>query len=399
LNGHHQPLTETEGGRAEVYLPYVHSMDAFVPRDLYQQHPEYFPLINGKRVQEHVQRCFTNPDIVKVATAEVERWIEKNPDVTIISLSQNDGDDNWCQCPNCQALYAAESSHAAALLQFVNAVAANVERDHPEVRIDTLAYNQSSTPPKTIRPRANVIMRLCTNDCDFAHSLPTSTAPANRTFCANLLAWQRIAPTLFVWDYTTNFHHYLQPFPNYSAMQANLQYFAAHGVQGVMEEGNYSPGGHGEMAALRTYLMAKLLWDPHADVATLKKEFLRAYYGNAAEAINTYLDLLQGQVNAPSMHAYTDDPSNAPYLNPAFLKQADALFAEAERLADNNDIRARVQEARLAVWSAELATSFRYATRQTELFRRFFAVAHAAGITHFSEVITLDEYERHVGLK
>lgn len=39
-----------------------------------------------------VQRCLTNPDVVKRAVDQVREWIKQVPDVRIVSVSQNDGD-------------------------------------------------------------------------------------------------------------------------------------------------------------------------------------------------------------------------------------------------------------------------------------------------------------------
>jgi len=78
--------------------------------------------------------------------------------------------------------------------------------------------------------------------------------------------WQPVAPLLYVWDYTPNFAHYQQPFPNFDALQPNVQFFVKHGVKGLFEQGNYSAGGSGEMGPLRAYVLSKLLWNPNADV-------------------------------------------------------------------------------------------------------------------------------------
>ena len=48
-------------------------------------------------------------------------------------------------------------------------VAEAIEKDSPNVRIDTLAYQYTRKPPRTIRPRANVIIRLCSIECCFRH--------------------------------------------------------------------------------------------------------------------------------------------------------------------------------------------------------------------------------------
>ena len=60
LNGQHHKLGDKHGGRAAVYFPFVHSFDLLIPRELYQDHPEYFPMINGTRTNGYVQRCLSN---------------------------------------------------------------------------------------------------------------------------------------------------------------------------------------------------------------------------------------------------------------------------------------------------------------------------------------------------
>src|SRR5439155_438422 len=183
-----------------------------------------------------------------------------------ISVSQNDT-INYCQCEQCKALDDAEGSPAASLLKFVNAVAEAIEPDHPNVRIDTLAYQYTRKPPKTIRPRRNVIVRLCSIECCFAHPLETCPAQENRRFRDDIVAWGPVAPLLYVWDYTTDFGHYQQPFPNFDVLQSNVRFFVKHGVKSLFEQGNYSGGGGGEMEPLRTYVLAKLLWNPDTDLA------------------------------------------------------------------------------------------------------------------------------------
>ena len=398
LNGNHYRLTEKHGGRAAVYYPFVHSFDMLVPRELYQEHPEYFPLIDGKRKDGYVQRCLSNPDVLKIATGRVRQWLQEHREATIISVSQNDT-FNYCQCERCKALDDAEGSPAASLLRFVNAIAEDVEGDHPNVRIDTLAYQYSRKPPKTLRPRHNVIVRLCSIECCFAHPLETCSSPENQRFRDDIIAWQPVAPLLYVWDYTPNFSHYQQPFPNFDALQPNVQFFVKHGVKGLFEEGNYSGGGNGEMGPLRAYVLAKLLWNPYTDVQRHIIEFLNAYYGKAANNIRAYLELLHRQVREKGYHAHIYDPPAAPYLNNEAINGAEKLFDEAERLADDGTIRFRVQVARLPIWYVKLATNRVTGEARAELLHKFLSVARKAGISNISESRSVDDWGRRMGVE
>ena len=394
LNGNHYALTEKHGGRAAVYFPFVHSLDSLIPPELYTQHPEYFPLIKGKRVNGYVQRCLSNPEVVKLAIARVRQWIKEHPDATIISVSQNDA-GSWCQCETCKALDDAEGSPAASLIRFVNAVAADIEKDYPQLRIDTLAYQYTRKPPKTLRPRANVIIRLCSIECCFAHPLETCVSEPNRRFREDILAWEPVAPKLYIWDYTPNFANYQQPFPNFAALQPNVRFFVQHGVKGLFEQGNYSSGGNGELGPLRAYVLAEMLWNPATDTQKHIDEFLHAYYGKAAAAkLAAYLQLLETQVREPGVHAHINDAPTAAYLNEKFTKSADALLAEAEQAAENDTMRFRVQVARLPVWYVQLATNRVTGEARTALLAHFLEIARRAGISHISEGQALEAWAK-----
>jgi hypothetical protein len=396
LNGQHYGLSERHGGPFTTYFPFVHSFDMLVPKDLYKDHPEYFPLINGQRKDGYVQRCLSNPDVLGIALEHVRQWIGQHPEANIISVSQNDTINN-CQCEQCKAIDEAEGSPAGSLLKFVNAIAEAIEQEHPNMRVDTLAYQYTRKPPKTIRPRRNVIVRLCSIECCFAHPLESCSSEANRRFRDDIIAWEPVAPLLYVWDYTPNFGHYEQPFPNFDSLQSNVRFFVKHGVKSLFEQGNYSGGGQGEMGPLRAYVLAKLLWNPDTDVEKHINEFVGAYYGNAADQIKAYLQLEHQQVRAKECHAHIFDRPTVCYLNDEFLREAERILDSAEQRANDEDVRARVRIARLPVWYVKIATNRVSGEERTELIRRFLTVARSAGISNISESTTLNDWARKVG--
>lgn len=397
LNGDHCKLTERHGGPAVAYFPFVHSFDALVPPDLFKEHPEFFPLINGERKGGYVQRCLSNPEVLKLSQARVRQWIQEHPEATIISVSQNDT-FNYCQCSDCKALDDAEGSPAASLLRFVNAIAEDLETDHPHIRIDTLAYQYTRKPPRTIRPHRNVIVRLCSIECCFAHPLDGCASKENRRFAEDIVAWQPVAPLLYIWDYTPNFAHYQQPFPNFDALQPNVRFFVNHGVKGLFEQGNYSSGGGGELGPLRAYILAKLLWNPATDVDRHLDEFTRAYYGNVAATMRAWLDAMHKPVRQKDCHAHIFNPPTACYLTGELLDEGERLLGEAEQLAENDTIRFRVQVARLPVWYVQLTTNRVQGDQRKSLLARFLGIARQAGISNISETKSLSDWARQLGV-
>jgi hypothetical protein len=336
--------------------------------------------------------------VLRISIERVRQWIKEHPNANIISVSQNDTFNN-CQCEQCKAVDDAEGTPAGSLLKFVNAVAEAIEEDHPNVRIDTLAYQYTRKAPMTIRPRRNVIVRLCSIECCFAHPLETCPARENERFREDIIAWGPIAPLLYVWDYTTDFGHYLQPFPNFDCLQSNVRFFVKHGVKSLFEQGNYSAGGGGEMEPLRAYVLAKLLWNPDTDVQKHISEFLTAYYGSAANKVQAYLDAIHRPVREQGKHIHIFDGPKSAYLSPEFLDNAERLLDEAEQLAENDEVRFRVLVARLPVWYVKIATDRVTGEAKTELTKRFVAIARKAGISNISEGRTLNDWAKKLGVE
>lgn len=395
LNGQHYGLQPRHGGAFTTYQPFVHSFDALVPPELCKEHPEYWPMIKGERKAGYVQRCLTNPDVVRISIERVRQWIREHPEATIISVSQNDCFSN-CECPSCKAIDDAEGSPAGSLLQYVNAIAAAIDKESPAVRIDTLAYQYTRRPPKTIRPHPKVIIRLCSIECCFAHPLDACSSKANREFGGDIVAWQPVAPLLYVWDYTPNFAHYQQTFPNFDALQANVKFFVTHGVKGLFEQGNYSGGGQGEMGPLRAYLLAKLLWNPDADLPRHTREFTDAYYGSAASKVQAAIEKVHEPVRGRECHAHIFDGPKACYLEPSVLDAAERLYDEAEQIAADDATKFRVQVARLPFWYSRLAQNRVSGEDRRTLARRFLEIARKAGISNISEGRSLEDWGKSV---
>ena len=111
----------------------------------------------------------------------MKKRIAADPDAFVYSVSQNDW-DNHCECAACQALAETEGSQMAPVLQLVNQVAEAVEQEYPGKAIETLAYQWTRKAPKTMRPRPNVIIRLCSIECCFMHPLATCDSEQNQAF-------------------------------------------------------------------------------------------------------------------------------------------------------------------------------------------------------------------------
>ena len=235
--------------------------------------------------------CMTDPEVLATVIKNVRKALEENPEINIVSVSQNDFEGH-CLCPNCRKLEEEEDSPAGPFLRFVNAVAENLEPDYPNVIVDTLAYKYTQKTPKFAKPHKNVCIRLCSISCCFTHPLEKEDCPKGKKLYDDLVGWGKICDKLHIWDYTTNFHYYISTFPNFGVLHKNMKFFAENNVVSMFPQGN-GQAPSGEFGELRAYLLAKLMWDPYMseeEYHTHMDEFLKAYYGEGWEYIRTFID-------------------------------------------------------------------------------------------------------------
>jgi len=371
--------TREQPGGLESYWS-VHTFHPLVPpSEYFESHPEYYSLLNGTRTHELGQLCLTNPEVLDVLTERLKKIMRENPDYLIYSVSQNDW-FNPCQCEDCQAVVAREESESGPVLQFVNQVAERIEGEFPDKFIGTLAYQYTRKPPKHIRPRENVVVRLCSIECCFAHEF--NSCPQNTEFLTDLRGWAEIAPRIYIWDYIVGFGNYVMPFPNYAVLQPNIQTFRDNNAIGVMEQAASQSLG-ADFCELKAYLVAKLLWNPDADVEAIVNDFIYGYYGRAGQQIRKYFDLTQSLVT-PDTHFSIWIQPNHPIYTEAFIEKSAILFDEAERVAESPEMLARVERSRmpllyLTCWHRP-SQSLRDGT-----YARLLALKEREGVTHFAE--------------
>jgi hypothetical protein len=344
-NGNSSRLDEKRGGK-HTYQGFVHTFYWLIPPDKYfKQHPEWFSEIEGKRKHERAQLCLANEQMRKELVKNLKANLRNNPAATIASVSQNDWHGR-CQCKKCLAIEQEEGGPAGPLLHFVNAVAADIENEFPKVAISTLAYQYTRKPPAKVKLRDNVIVRLCSIECSFSKPLADER---NKAFRDDIVGWSKICNRLYVWDYVTNFRHYVMPHPNLRVLGPNVKFFAEHNVKGLFEQGSYNTYG-AEMAELRAWVLAKLLWDPRRDGRELIEEFIQGYYGSAGSAVKNYLNLIHDAVEQSGDWLGCFSELDAKFLSYEVLSKGWSFLKDAEVAAgDDEDLRFRVRVAQLPV--------------------------------------------------
>ncbi len=329
---------------------YVHTFHKLIPPEKYfNKHPEYFSLVNGRRIPGG-QLCLSNPEVIKLLIKNLGEKIAQDPKKKYWSVSQNDT-YMPCECNHCRALYkkygGSETTYSGAYVWMANQVA----KAYPDKVISTLAYEFTRHAPKNIKPLPNVNIMLCDIEVNRAKPLIEQNSPGS--FVSDLQDWTKLTHNIYLWDYVVQFRTYLCPFPNFPILQPNLQLFHRMGIPMVFEQGS----GHywSDLGELKQYLLAKLLWNVNANVDSLVHRFVNAYYGKAASYILKYYYTINREIQKvkdtavlnifghPSDYVHT-------FLRPKLMNYYLALMDSAQNaVKDDSVYLRRVKRARLAV--------------------------------------------------
>ena len=349
------------------------------PEEFYEKHPEYYSLIEGKRIYERAQLCLTNTDVLRIITERIKKRMRESPEYLIYDVSQNDW-FNPCQCDKCQEIVKREGTESGLMVWFVNQVAESVEKEFPDKFIGTLAYQYTRTPPKTIRPHNNVVVRLCSIECCFAHDF--KSCPENQSFLSDLKKWSSLAPHLYIWDYVVNFSHYVMPYPNFKVLQPNIQTLRENNSIGIMEQAAYQSRG-GEFSELKSYLISRLLWNPDCDVEKVINDFIYGYYGRGGKFVKQYFDLAQNLIT-PQTHIHFGLTPQDRIFSETFVNEACQIFEEALKVAENDEMAGRIEMAYLPVLYLKCKRTPVLA-KYDGSYARFCTVAKREGVNNYAE--------------
>ena len=323
---------------------FVHTFDDLIPPDEYfEDHPEYYALVNGRRLSDG-QLCLSNPDLIEELIKNLGDRMEAEPEKIYWSVSQNDC-YNYCECDACQKLYDQYESISGAYVQMANDIA---EVFHDK-QISTLAYQFTRSAPKNVVPHDNVNIMFCSIECN--RSMPLANDPRSAGFVNEMKDWDQLTNNIFAWDYIVQFNNYLTPFPNFHVLQPNIQFFHQNGVNMMFQQGS----GHSwsDLSDLKQYLVAKLLWDPYLDADSVLNHFINNYYGDAAKYIRQYFDITHQNLiehqdeQVLDIYGFPVYYKNS-FLTPELLLNYQELMDEAElAVAGDSILLKRVIKARI----------------------------------------------------
>lgn len=318
------------------------------PARWFEDHPEYFALIDGRR-SPRGQLCTTNPDVIDLIAEKARRFFREHPSRWCFSICPNDG-YGWCECDRCRALdeelggarkWAVNPKQPVVtdrLLHFANQVAEKALPGFPGRELYVYAYVNYAPPPQVEWPGEGVVAWLCHYlPACYAHAIRDASCEANRQFYEYLRTWtSRVAERMGFYAYTDKSMWAGLPRPVVLQMADDIKLLAELGVRRYVAQS--SARNWGQMEALY-WITAQLLWDPNKKVEELRRDWYEGFFGPAAAQMRAYYDTLDRAVRKSGLH-YNNDPmrEGPPIFTQEVMASARAKLAQAEAAAQSDEV-------------------------------------------------------------
>ncbi len=336
-----------------------HGINMVIGRDETKQaHPEYYALWDGKRQTDYGKYgapCLSAEGLfeenVRFVRAVFDIYDEPAVDVSVTDNLGKSG--TRCECEACQAQYTLDRPFGGIsdyVWSYVNRVAQEVYKTHPDKKILSYAYQNHLLPPEKIdKLSPNLVVGIAAVWRHKRHH-PELNPPAKRDLDKIRCAWQEKVTSgqMFVWDYylSSQVHRGgLANVPVYfpHAISEDLRAVkAVPAMQGEfievtrcdpklpLPEGATPWGTRGSLYApgfnhLNLYVTARLYWDVDQDVDAMLEEYYDLFYGPARSEMRAFVDFCEK--NWPQM---TDRYERK---DPAIIRQMNELLAAARKAA------------------------------------------------------------------
>lgn len=269
-----------------------------------------------------------------MAEAIVRKLRTAGPDYGDLWFGFMDNDWGWDMDPASKAFADRHGGvPSAPRLDMAIDVLRRVQQSLPRAKLAVNAYHWSFPPPTGIAVPEDLLVFPMTIQLDYSTPL---FAGRNRKLGQDLQGWNAISRNLLLWDHIVNFHGYLQPTPNLYPIAETIRWLdGLENIRGYFAEASWNTKGS-EFASLRTWMMARLLWNPKLDFRREVATYCDLYYGPAGKLVAEYIDFMHATSAQTRSALWEKTNVDAPMLTLDFVTKADALLAQAAGLVQDH---------------------------------------------------------------
>lgn len=240
--------------------------------------------------------CFSNKKLQQLAVKRISELLDADPVGKLFFFGPGDGMHLYCRCVKCKSLGTPTDSR----LYFINQIAEELRKTHPEVILTACAYTDSAPAPLKYKPAPNVVIVYCPYEPYWMNHLQTDHRD-NSDGWKQLKEWIKICPdNMGAEVYPSSCPERLNVWPAFYANYEKYKYFGRHKFKvlafcGLRPWSKTVPGS-GIFNPAQRYVMIRVMWNPELNFEEEIDNFFKLYYGKAAPALRKIFDLLHAEV-------------------------------------------------------------------------------------------------------
>ena len=308
-----------------------HNLLAWLPPELYfEEHPEWYALVDGKRVADPHQFCVctSNQTAVETIIANMKAYLRENPEVSIVGLIPEDG-YGMCQCEECRKLdyepddafripgdwtgahTSPEAENRSKIRRYAllaNQVARAIRAEFPNVLLGYAAYVDIQWPPRDVLLESNIVPWVAIYWRCGAHLLSPEGCDLNQFFFDILEQWREAHQgKLILYEYYMGMGSQLSlPYPIAEVICREWPGLKKLGIDGA----TIQTTAHSVNTYANNYLaFARSGWQERVDYENLLSDFLLGMFGSAADEVHPIYQEFQ-----QALKRVETEGSSSPYL-------------------------------------------------------------------------------------
>lgn len=337
-----------------------HSLGPDIYYEGRKDHPEWFPLLDGKREIPGEgpganvfgwQPCMAAPASLERAVMAAREYFAQNPASPNFPMGSNDAVWRGCECRYCQAVdgpcdpffdttpFHYNGRYMRRYYHMLAHVADAIQADFPGKKVAGWAYAGMDLPPVGLKPNPNVVIQV------IGTKIAWLNPELRRSEETRLARWHQMGGPLMAYDYFYQTGYIPMVTPHLHAEVA--RFMQKQGVTSAYAEAYATVARSGP----KYWLQIKMCLDPSQDPDALLRRWFQGLFKEAAVPVRRYFDLVEQCWKDYPHHAYHTDGwgtycfcygTELPVLTPKAIERMDQALREAEQAVASDTVKKRV---------------------------------------------------------
>ena len=316
----------------DCFVPYARASHSIgLSSAQYEEHPDWFALLDGRRSPHGVAGCWSNPEFLK---AMVERHVKASEGAVLLKAFVADVVQR-CSCEACTK----EPDRSSRFWNFYRELADEIRKVRPDLRYVGLAYQEYRPVPEHADCSWLEYVEYCQYNRCYIHKLGDADCPVNSKSLAEIGRWcERSRVSVYGYHFGIFDRTLFVPFWNMLAEEVrhyakNPRIVRLKTETPIPRAKVYEDNIHVKFR-IPYYIYAQMLWNPEQTADGILRDWCEHVYGAGAQPMFAYLTRFAAAWDGLNRHASYFGGSAANFapelITPELVAFAKMRFDEAE---------------------------------------------------------------------